>query len=320
MKKAILLLLMAPVIFFSCKKDHNKTPVRDTKTYNVNLNIDGATSEVTNSSGGKIHVNGLQPDSVPISSYLKMLYYHIFDSNGTEINHIVQDSTAANFGVISDNLPAGTYRVIITAGMRNLVAIVRDDGVVGTADDNLTAFQKTKAYYDPKLPVGTQPQLGIWDDTFSSTFPITVSASGVNQQVLLNRIVGQLEIKLLDQIPANAAKIYIEIESDEFFYNLNTNLPEGPTKETMLDVIPTAAKGHANYKIDRIIGNTTTPFKVTIFCLDAGLNPLGLVTVDNVICQKNKRTVLSGNLFSGNSGITITLEPLNPTIITVPFF
>ncbi|WP_299581625.1 hypothetical protein [Mucilaginibacter sp.] len=313
MKKAMLYTLVATLFVFSCKKDHSKDSNGTNpagKIYKVELNVSGFTQTITNSTSKKVQGKGLKTDAVTgISGYLDQLYYYVFHSDGTFklVHTLVQDSTSSNFGNISDSLSAGAYTIIIAAGKPGLTSSlsVRSPGTSYLTGTNYIFYKG-----------GPFAQ---WKDTFYGQINITVTGD-VNQDINLNRIVGQLEVDITDAIPATANSISITVDLDDLNFLLNSQTPTQAAKPTYTTTIPASAKGKTNYTFRNLIGNTATPFNVTIVCYDAAKKVLGTALVTNVTCQKNKRTILTGSLFGTNNNFTVSLnDTWNATPINIPF-
>lgn len=298
MKKKLLYGIILSVLLFSCKKDHNSGTAK--KTYSVKFNVSDFIQTIGNAPSKK-EVNKIKTNAttIPISNYLTQLYYYVFDSNGEIIHSLTQDSSTTNFGNIADNLPEGTYTIVIAAGKSGL-----------SFQTNPPLLSQTKLSYP-----------GPWKDTFLKKFQITVSDGGVNQVVKLDRIVGQLEVNILDALPATAKSISIKISPESSGYSVGTSTPytSGVDVTTTTD-IPASAAGTTNYKTYCIVANTITPFTVSITCYDASKKVLGSAEVTNVTCQPNTKTILSGNLAGGNVVFKISLNSAwDPTTIQIPF-
>ena len=302
MKKAVLYVASAAIFLFSCKKDNSGSNEKTTqKLYQVNLNLSGFTETISNSTKSKLQVNGLKTDAV--TDYLKILYYYVFDSNGVMLHSIIQDSTSANFGNISDNLPSGTYTVAIAAGQSGLAVPARS--VTGQTIN----IREEYLYYS-----------GIWKDTFFNKFQLTVSGANVGQSITGNRIAGQLEVNIEDAIPATASKMQISITGQGTGYSFFTEtLINVNTTMVVSTKIPNTVIGTTNYKLNNIVLNTYAPFNVKIICYDAASKVLGAAVVADVTCEKNRRTILSGKLFGSSDTFTVTLNSTwDPTPIVVP--
>jgi hypothetical protein len=292
MKKAILFSLMACLLLFSCKKEHSAAIKPVQKTYQVNFTVSGSGQQLTGSTG-KQQVNSLKTDAqISIAGYMDILYYYVLNSSGTVVHILQQDSTQTNFGTISDNLPAGSYTIIMVAGKKGLVY----NNATPTGEN--TAFL---IYYD--LVNGVTP----WEDTFYTKFSLTVTNSNINQSVTLSRVVGELETKILDTIPTTANSLVISVNNEDFEIIVPDWKPYNAKVFTDSIVLAPAAKGKANFTVDNIIGNTFAPFTVTIKCYDNTNKLIGNVVVNGVTCQQNTRTILSGKLFGSGTGINVGL-------------
>lgn len=284
MKKNLFLLLAAPAFLFSCaKQNQSKTPLISGKKYKVTFNI----ANFSQSQGiftNKLKVNSTSADTLTnIRDYLNLLYYDAYNQFGRADNHvpIVQDSTMANMGTIVDSLPAGTYNLQIVAGKK------------GLALDN---------YY--QAVISTFGYGGFnWQDTFWANVSVTVGNQSLTKTVTLNRVVSKIEIQILDNIPANADSLIMTMPDygNMNFYYGSAQVFD-PLSTTRLAVkIPTAAKGHPNFIIDKIIANTVLPYQVDITCKDASNAVIAHADANNVVSKQNTKTIVSGKLFGGST-------------------
>ena len=293
-------------LFFSCKKDH-KQPGNTTKLYDVKFNVTGFSQSI---SSVNISTNGLKTNTAPSSpGYLTDLYYLVYDANGKIVTEVDMKSDSSSFGTLSDKLAAGTYSFFFI-GSHGKLALGPDIGY------------SNNFFYDD----GSSTPRGNWDDTFFKSLKLTVSSAGINQAITLNRIVGELQVTLLDNVPASAAKLKLDIDSEIAtyrYYPITTDTtyaytdPTGGNtiKSSVTYTIPTAAIGTSNFSVYDILLNTYKPFSVTITCLDASNNVIATKTVSNVRCQKNTRTILSGDLFGSETGFGVALNnQWDPTI------
>lgn len=314
MKKYLLFLLVSSCFTLSCKKAHHSDPDPDPKTYSVNFSLSGFRQAIASAPGSK-QVNGIKTNATPTpvtADYFKMIHYRVYNTINTHyslFHSLSIDSSASNFGTISDRLPAGNYTVGIAAGMAGLKF---DERVFNTAGDVTSGISYGYA----------NPQNLAWKDAFFDKFELTVSGD-INQNVTLSRVVGQLEVNIEDAIPVNAKTIAVTVTNDAFYYVFNTEQPEMTRPMTFTTLIPDVAKGKPNFKVSSLIANTVAPFVVKITCYDANQKNIGPgVTVPNVTCQKNTRTILSGKLFDYSSFDTFTIGINNdwdPTPIVIHY-
>jgi hypothetical protein len=282
MKKLLFILMMAPFILFSCKKEHGLSlKTSAAKKYAVTIRVANFTLKHTNYAlrTKAIHLASSSDTLTNLASYVDKLYYVVLDSNFNVVKTIAQDSTMANMGVITDSLSAGHYQIAMVAGKKGLEVV-------------------------------TNPSLGnfydyagkAWQDTFWGTFAIIVGDHDISLTPTLNRVVGKLEVTILDNMPANADSLFISVDGDAtqtflldsaFFTSQTTTFPV---------FIPASAKGQPNFTVDRLIGGIDFGFNVTITCKDAGGNVIKSVTASSIVINPNEKTILSGDLFTGSGG------------------
>ncbi len=280
MKKVLLLSAIAALSLFSCKKDHSASSGLSGKKYPVTFNVTNFTSHQGNFAirHGANHL----ADTVSASAAgLDLLYYDVYDSFGAEVHGkpLIQDSTMAGLGTVTDSLAPGNYQIVFVGGKKGL--LLSGYGRIATATFN---------YGGPK-----------WYDTFWNSMMLTVGTNGVSQNVTLKRVVGKLELDITDAIPANADSLIFNVNPEAASLRSDSGAPDGPPSGTVTyaEKIPSGAIGSSNFTMDRLIANTAVPFTVTITCKNTSNAVIGSATVNNVSVQANMKTVLSGNLFGG---------------------
>lgn len=296
MRRALLCLVLPVLLFCSCKKEHSASTNPASKKYQVNFNVSGFTDEIMGSAGGRQQVNALRTDASGIAGSIDVLYYYAYNSVGTQISHVYQDSTYSDFGNITDSLEAGTYTIVFAGGKPGM---------------NINSAY-IEGYGTTIIP---------WKDTFFQESTLTVSGGNINQNINMNRIVAELSIDILDQIPATATKIVLTVSQDYEYYSFSTQTPNtAVSPRTTTFTLPSSVLGTSNYKNSIIMLNTITPFTVTIVCYDSKNDPLGQATISNVTLQPNTETILSGDLFGNSTGFTTTLNHTwDPGTINYPF-
>jgi Fimbrillin-A associated anchor proteins Mfa1 and Mfa2 len=301
MRKVLLLSAVAAMFLFSCKKEHNAPVKPGPKMYKVTFNMASQFTQTTNALKiAKQHTNSLVLDTATtnIAAYASVIQLGIFDSGGNLIRKVVQNAAdVSNFGVIVDSLATGTYTVIAVAGQTGV-----------TLAFNNPVEEKEAVYY-------TNPggQFLPWSDTFYDKFQLTITNGPANQNVALTRIVGKLEVDFNDVIPANASRLDIELNKEDFLYFTATGLPGQADTLTYHLTVPDSVKGTSNYKVSELVLNTATPFSVIITAYDASNTVIATHTVTNVTCTKNQRTILTGNFSNAptNTGtnFNVTVNP-----------
>lgn len=288
MKKSLLYCLL-PLFFFACKKSEKPvTPpsVKNNKTYTAHFNVSASTSNT-------VKANSMQPNSTPesspVSSVANMLYYYVYDSTGVLVAQLVQDSTATNFGQITDTFSPGTYNIVLVAY-------------------KVTEQSNFKAPTAP-LTYSTADFKTQGCDTFFKTFSLTVTDSAVIQNIDLNRVVGQLQVEITDAIPAGTTLIQIQVVSD-LAVAFSTGVPGTDSSTLYVNVpVPASAIGKTNFTITTYVANTNGAFTVNL----SASNSTGVfttATANNITCLVNTRTLLSGDLFSdlNNDSFTVSFD------------
>lgn len=283
MKKFLLCALFFSCIL-SCKKDHKNVALpsanSNKKTYKVHFNILADQSKTSNSV--KKSTNSLATSAITnIGGITNTLLYFVYNSQGNLITQLRQDSSTTNYGQISDTFSTGTYTIAIIAG---------ENGPVN--------YSATGKYF----------QTG-GHDTFFKKFTITVTDDAITQDVNLERIVGQLQVKILDAIPANVTSLQFTFNDTRF--SIASSSPDANNTYPLIigGILPDSVKGTTNYSLTSYVANTTASFPVVITAYDASNKVIGTAQVNDVSCLPNTRTVLSGNLFSGSSeGFTVTFN------------
>jgi hypothetical protein len=249
---------------------------------------------------GKQQVNSLQVDTATanIAAYAPVIQLGIFDGSGNFVRKIQQTTgKVSNYGVIVDSLASGTYTVIAVAGQTGV-----------TLDWNNSIEQGGDIYYT----TAARP-FSPWGDTFYDKFQLTITNGPVNQTVALTRIVSKLEIDFNDVIPANASRLDVELNKEDFVYLTTNGTPSQPDTVTYHLTIPDAVKGTNTYKVSEIVLNTGSIFSVLLTAYDSGNNVIATHTITNVTCTVNQRTILSGNFANTqtNNGtqFTINVDP-----------
>lgn len=298
MKKALPYLSLCFLLFFSCKKQHTPAPE---KKYKITYDLSGFSQQVIGSATKKT-INNVHLNSTTwLAASANFLNYRVYDFNtGALIHQINQDSSMANFGNISDYLPAGKYVVAFVASKNALpVNSLPLNSGAGITLSGLTS----------------------WPDVFYYKDTITVNAGDINASINLNRIVGQLTIKLLDVFPAEANKLTITVSGEYKTFSIATSSVTGDvTTLTYDDLIPSEFKTNAGYKRSNFMMNNAAPFTVTLTCYDAANKILAQTQIPDVSIQWNTQTILTGNLFASGAGFNVGLNlPFDPNEITVQF-
>lgn len=288
MKRTILVILSACMLLSGCSKEDTPNPT-DLK-HDVKFTVSPFTQEITDISYAK-----------SLSTSIGYLEYIVYNNSGAKVNRISQTSTDPNFGVITDQLSSGTYTVIIL-GTKSAPNICDDaNGECRNVYTNIY-------------------------DSFYKKLTITVDKENITQSVVLDRIVSYLETVITDAISSNAKKITLNIENEYnnywFFYG-EDGCGGAKVVANIEKVIGPTDIGTTNFTLGSFVLNTIDPLVVNIRAYDADNKVIAEKKVTNVVCVKNKKTILKGKLFdgtttskSGSFSITVNDTFSDPTTIT----
>lgn len=292
MKKTLYLFALLGLAVLSCKKD-GKSPSKpdpepDNKEYTVNFNvgINADSQKVANVSPG---TNGLKNNAlVDIKSIATYLQYRVYDTSGKILASLIQKSNQPNFGKLSDSFTKGEYIVVIWAASAE--PDIKDDKIFSSGRE-----------------------------VFYKRFTLKVDATTtVNQEVNLSRIVGQLQVKILDTIPNNITHITLNITNDYGFDILTGVLSNSPGS-ILQTYSTTNDRGKPNFVATTYVLNTVSRVNVKITSYSANAVVTN-TTVNGVKCMANKRTILSGKIFSNPTGVfDFTFNDWDPITDTIGF-
>jgi len=310
-----ILLLMVVTALQACKKDNHTDPVVNTpdKLYPITFNVTNTVQQTKLAS--KMGTTASFPISEPYINPLKgginTIDYMLYDVNGILKKHSTFHSPEANFGSISDNVSAGNYTVAIVGSIDSSGYSNRNIGEDGyyrfvSVQDSLFGYAYSSSIYSTS---GGEEQ---WYDAFFKKFSLTVPGSGINQNITLTRIVAQVELYILDALPDNATSLSFEIKDDRSYYSALKDMPAAQiTTHSNIHSTNITNTNRKNFKISAIVVDTASPFSAIVSVY--GTN--GLITkktINDIRCQKNTKTILSGKLFScgatNGSGFQISVK------------
>lgn len=306
MKKALLFIIAGLIITgTSCKKDHSKggAPTSDTdKTYKVSFAVSNFSQLITTFQTTSVQVNSVKTTAAAatgLSSSIAALYYIIYDSNGKFIHMVSQFPSQANFGTVSDNLHSGTYTVVF---------IGSDDGRLPI--DGFNGIDLNSAYIHYVSNVVNQ--------TFFKKLTLNVGTADSNQNVVLERNYGEVQVNIEDAIPQNVSSIAVHVLQDAKSFALASATPyyNGGEERVGSVNLTDADKGKTNFNKAACYAITTTsPLTVEIIAYNSAGVKVADKMVPNVTFQTSKITLLTGKLFGGN-GVNSTTGSISLSIDT----
>jgi hypothetical protein len=241
------------------------------KSYPVNFNVSlfaQTITPITVNSQSKI--NALS--TFALSSIIDNLTYCVYDVNGKLLHRVQSTPASTDFGTIKDSLTPGTYTIAIIGAKTGIVV-----------NDSYFTYNDRE-----------------WKDAFFKKFSITVTNSNSTFNVVLNRIVTQLELNIQDA-PSPHIGLYVQIIGEVSAYSILQDKPTGGGvgEQYSLNIKPNPVFTFIN---------TVSPFDLTVHVVAP--NGDDFRTIYGITCQKDTRTIVSGNFFTagGGNGFNISIN------------
>ena len=224
--------------------------------------------------------------------YIKVLILAFYDSEGTEVCKVTQTKealgTGETFGDFRCNLPAGTFTMVV---------IGRDSGT----GDAFTLTSPTEAAFTSEKV----------RETFAKTQSVTVTNSNaLDLEVTLGRIVPELYIESTDTRPEGISKIRTTYGGGGKSFNPTTGLSIGNAGFSLTNTPSSANVGDVVKVMSyAYLATDEQTMDITLEVLDAEENVLVTKVIPNVPLKRNRRTTLSGPLFTPSaSSVSFVLE------------
>lgn len=264
MKKIFCIILCCSLIFVGCKKNNKNDG--GGKSYPVKFNVSLFAQTITpiilNSSQNQYKTNTL--GTLALSDIIDNLTYCVYDSNGKLLHRVQSTHASTDFGTIKDSLTPGSYTIAII-GAKTGIAV----------NDSYFTYNERE-----------------WKDTFFKKFSITITNSNSTINVSLNRIVTQIELNIQDASSPHT-RLYVQIRGELSAYSILQDKPTGGgvDEEYSLVVKPNPVFTFIN---------TVSQFNIDVHITEP--NDDDFRTIYNVTCQKDTRTIVSGNFFTAGGG------------------
>lgn len=229
---------------------------------------------------------------------LKAMTLAFYSADGSEVSKITQEKgSAENFGDFSLTLPLGSYTMVV---------IGRD--VLESDEFSLTSA--TVAGYTSERV----------RETFCAKQSVAITSSAaVNLDVTLNRIVAQLTIRSTDGRPEGASKIRTTYSGGGKMFNPSTGLAIEDTGFSLVNTPKSAVGAAIGIKNFTFLASNEQVMDITLEVLDAADNVLITKEVKDVPLARNKKTTLSGALFTPTDvmiGVSVEKDWLPEETIT----
>ena len=208
---------------------------------------------------------------------LKAMTLAFYSADGSEVSKITQEKgSAENFGDFSLTLPLGSYTMVV---------IGRDV----LESDAFSLTSATVAGYTSERV----------RETFCAKQSVAITSSAaVNLDVTLNRIVAQLTIQSTDGRPEGASKIRTTYSGGGKMFNPSTGLAIEDTGFSLVNTPKSAVGATIGVKNFAFLASIEQVMDITLEVLDAADNVLITKEVKDVPLARNKKTTLSGALFT----------------------
>ena len=280
MKNSILIAGMI-LLAASCSNDECGNFVENNGGYTpVTVSVSGFSVEQ-----GAFPGTGGMTRATAVGSYsgVSFLTLAFYASNGTEVYKHTQEKgnleQGETFGEFSTPLPIGSYTMVVL-------------GYVLYDDDALTLTSATQAEYTVGSP----------RETFAATQEVNVTnTTALNLTATLDRIVSQLKVISTDNRTANVEKIRMTFSAGGKQFSPTTGLATvntGSVSTVSTGVEVGERSGSIGYVF---LATDEQTMDVTIETLDAQGNTIFSKTVENVPFQRNRKTKLTGAIYSASA-------------------
>lgn len=212
-----------------------------------------------------------------------------FYDGSTEVYKTTQkrfeSSTYTTFGEFTCNLPIGAYTMVVIG-----------NDYQSEGDENVLTSSTVAGYTGERAR-----------ETFCATQSVTVTAAGVDISVTMNRINALLNIVSTDSRPAEVKKVKTTYSKGSKGFNPMTGLA---SDDNGFSVTNTPSNtGTINVGSNVFLASDEEAMTITIEALDADNNVLFTKVVPNVSLKRNRKTILSGAIFTANaSSATFQVE------------
>ncbi|QEM11983.1 FimB/Mfa2 family fimbrial subunit [Mucilaginibacter rubeus] len=306
MKRSLLGLALTCMVILSCKKQSsdNSNPKPDKEQHVITFNV-GFSQQTSD-----FKVNSLKTNSTAtnaLTDQVDVMYLAIYNPDGTFVHLLKKLSTDSGFGSFTDTLNYGNYTAVVAAGKTGLVLSTDYTWFGGETGGQYAYLHKLSTdillYKSNDTPTGYITNFN--KDAFYKKLALTIPQTG-SINVSLDRITSQVQVVIEDAIPANAKTLALEISSIGEKYYIGSGTPKTitlNTYETYSFLTPTDI-GKINYSFNTGVFLAMPSSTQSIYCSSGttinNLSPdIASLTIPNVSCLPNKKTVLTGNLFGG---------------------
>lgn len=203
--------------------------------------------------------------------------------DGVEVQKIEQSSTDSDFGKVAIPLKYGEHELLF----------------VGHNSGSTTLSYPTISFDKPT-------------DTFSYYLSLKVNEStNTTQNVTLPRSAALLKVVAKDAIPSNVKSLKISLAKYYPVLNVKSSLGDGsgsPVERVFEYKASHVGEKETTYSIYTFTPADGFTTDISISALDADGNTVNQITMKDVPIEKNRQTILSGNIFQLSSDANITFN------------
>lgn len=220
-----------------------------------------------------------------------------YDSNGTLLQVVHQDSAQTGFGSVPMSLTYGNHNIVFVASKGTSPSL---SATVGSTSGSLS-WQKAH-------------------DTFTLNYPVEVTASSNgNRAPELHRAVSGLKVVMTDPVPANAKSIRVE-----YMRSQSLSLPSLTAAAVSLSGVendfPASWVGQTGaFTVYTLCPQDEMQTSVHILVTAKDGSTLSDFTVPDVPLKRNRLTTLTGEVFNRTSGFSVCVDSEWDTPLEVTF-
>lgn len=292
MKKCIFLLFL--VLFLLSCEDSSKDVAEQTYPVVISLSNVRSSLPVPESK-----------DAVVFNSHesllnkLGVVYYLVFDANGKFVRQVKQLKDDESFGKISDELKIGQYTIVLMSCTGELT--------VGTTLSTLAGAR-----------VMATPTTG---DIFYKKIAINVTAQGVAESAMLDRMVGCVQARITDRISDNISRIELQIENETPFFNISTGEVDVINKQARSVSANVDASNRTSFSLSLLVMNNQDPIIANLMFFDASHKLISSKRLPGITNVRGEKVSAEGKLSEFLSvGFTIGVNDAWPSDSTIVYF
>ena len=236
---------------------------------------------ITSSENNEAPQNGNLVVSVPTDGLTSTrLNFAVYDTSGTRVKQVNQQSGSADFGVANFQLAPGDYLLVVVAHS--------SDGNPTMSDPKKIQFKNSQGF----------------TDTFLYCDTITVDDSRKEPQVVPKRIVSLCRFVIKDEYPADVKKMRFYYTGGSGAFDATTGLGCVNSKQSLMFDVTSVQK---QFDLYTFLHQKEGTIHLAVTAYDAGDNVLYEREFDVPMAQ-NRMTWLAGSFFTGGTMTTSTIS------------